>query len=65
LKGQIYLYYPELVDAPNTAATLEHLIEAAIETWERLEEDLLNKLIDTMENRVQAVLKADGWYTKY
>lgn len=25
----------------------------------------LNRLIDTMEHRVEAIVKANGWYTKY
>src|ERR1700712_3917007 len=42
------ILHPELVGAPNTAETLDLLIRCAIDTWERLGEDLLNRLIDTM-----------------
>jgi hypothetical protein len=36
-----------------------------MDTWERLGEDLFNRLIDTMERKVKAVVEAEGWYTKY
>jgi len=65
LKAEMYILHPELVGAPNTAETLDLLIRCAIDTWERLGEDLLNRLIDTMVHRVEAVIKAEGWYTKY
>ena len=65
LKAEMYRLYPELVGAPNNAETLDLLIRCAIATWERLEESMLNRLIDTMKHRVDAVLEANGWYTKY
>ncbi len=65
LKEKMYILHLELVGAPNTTETLEHLIKCAIDTWDRMGEQLLNKLIDTMERRVKAVLDAEGWYTKY
>jgi transposase len=65
LKAEMYRLYPELVSAPNNAETLDLLIRCAIATWERLEESMLNRLIDTMKHRVDAVLEANGWYTKY
>jgi len=65
LKAEMYILHPELVGAPNNAETLDLLIRCAIDTWNRLGEDLLNRLIDTMERRVKAVIEAEGWYTKY
>lgn len=65
LKAEIYRLYPDLVGAPNTIATLDYLIRCAMNTWDIIGEELLNKLIDTMEHRVKAVIDANGWYTKY
>lgn len=65
LKAEMYQLFPELVDMPNTEETLGYLIQCAITTWESLGEELLNRLIDTMTHRVDAILKANGWYTKY
>ena len=65
LKQEMYILYPELVGAPNNAKTLDLLIRCAIDMWERLGKELLNRLIDTMERRVKAVIEAEGWYSKY
>jgi transposase len=65
LKAAIYREFPELNTMPSNTATLEYLIECAQITWGRIGEDILNRLIDTMEHRVKAILYANGWYTKY
>jgi transposase len=65
LKAEMYRLYPELIGAPNNTETLDLLIRCAIATWERIGEELLNRLIDTMVHRVKAIIKAEGWYTKY
>ena len=38
---------------------------AAIDAWEIIEEDTINELIETMPERMQAIIDADGWYTYY
>jgi hypothetical protein len=53
------------VGASRDLKTLDLLIRYAITTWESLGESILNRLIDTMMYRVNAVLEAKGWYTKY
>jgi hypothetical protein len=46
-------------------STKELLIRAVQEAWEALLEELLNKLAETIQNRVTAIKEANGWYTKY
>jgi len=65
LKAQIYKTYPELLRMNNSEATLKLLIRCAIATWEDFGEQIMARLIDTMVNRVKAVILADGWYTTY
>ena len=65
MKAIIYECYPELEKAPDNEETLEHLIEAAKEAWHAINEHVLRYLCESMPHRVQAVLTADGWYTKY
>jgi transposase len=65
LKAEMYRQFPNLVGMPNTEETLDYLIQCAIQTWDTLEFSLLNRLMDTMEHRVEAVIEAKGWYTKY
>lgn len=43
----------------------EELRKRLNEIWWDIGEDVLNRLIDSMPNRIQAVLKARGWYTEY
>jgi hypothetical protein len=40
-------------------------LEAIEEAWENLGDDYFDKLIRSMDSRVNAVLEAKGWYTKY
>ncbi len=49
----------------ETEEAMEALIAAAQASWQRISQDVLNKLCDSMPHRVQAVIDADGWYTKY
>ena len=50
---------------PKTDAAKSALIRAAITVWEELDKRVLNKLAESMTRRLQAVIKAGGWYTKY
>lgn len=65
LKREIYRLYPELQTAPDTRETLYRLIYAAREAWENIRPQILVSLSETMPNRVQAIIQADGWYTEY
>jgi transposase len=60
LKAKIYILYPELVGVFNNAEALDLWIRYAMDTWDRLGEDLLNRLINAMECRVRAVINAKG-----
>ena len=65
LKREIYKYYPELLVAPDTEQTKRDLITAAQYIWEHLGDQILGNLADSMPYRVEAIIRADGWYTKY
>lgn len=65
LKREIYRLHPHLLHAPNTTNTKQRLIAAAREAWLNLRDDILIRLSETMPDRIQAVLKANGWYTEY
>jgi hypothetical protein len=49
----------------NSDSAMDYLIDCAKEAWETLAEEMLNKLASEMPKRVDAVLKANGLYTKY
>jgi hypothetical protein len=65
MKQEIYKLYPDLEHAPDTADTLELLIRAAKEARNNIDNQILEKLSNTMLHRVKAVIEANGWYTKY
>jgi len=48
----------------------EDLVKKAIEEaithcWELLDSKVFDTLAGSMVDRVEAIIKADGWYTKY
>jgi hypothetical protein len=65
LKAEIDRVYPELKGIGNSEATMNFIIECAQEAWETLGDVLLNKLVEGMQKRVNAVKALNGWYTKY
>ena len=65
VKEKIVEVEPTLSDMPVTKASLLLVERAAVAAWNRLEDDVLLHLIDTMPNRMQAVVAANGWYTHY
>jgi len=65
MKAEIYKLHPELEFVDDTEETLRALIEAAKEAWNSIEDRILYNLSVTMPHRVQAVINAKGWYTKY
>lgn len=64
MKQNIHKRYPELQFAKLNAASLALLRRAAMEAWHALDCEVLAKLVDTMPH-VEAVIAAEGWYTKY
>jgi transposase len=65
MKAEIYRLHPELTHAEDTVAIQHALVLAAMEAWDNLEDRILKNLCETMPNRVNAVIDAEGWYTKY
>ena len=49
----------------DTKNTLQRLIQAAQEAWQEIDQGILDSLSITMPHRVEAVIEAQGWYTKY
>ena len=65
MKQEIYKLHPELKHALDTEETHQLLIQAAKEAWHTIDQRVRVKLSTTMPHRVQAVIKANGWYTKH
>jgi len=65
LKAEIIRIHPEFITMKDNLSTKNHLIRCAMEAWDALKDGLLNKLASGMQKRVDAVIIANGWYTKY
>ena len=65
LKAEIDRAHPELKGMGNSNAVMDFMIRCAQDAWETLGPELLNKLAEGMQKRVDTVKAANGWYTKY
>ena len=63
MKNYIALHYPDL---PNGRQyRYEQLRTIVREAWDSIPEDFLRELIESMPDRCQAVIDAEGGHTKY
>lgn len=66
LKELVYIRHPDILSLPkDTEATKEAIFEAIKEAWEAIPDEFFKALVDSMPRRVQAVIDANGWQTKY
>ena len=65
LKVEIYKWRPDLEYAADNRQMLNILITTAQKAWAGIRDQVLIRLLDTMPNRVAAVIAAQGWYMKY
>jgi hypothetical protein len=58
--------FPEVaadkLELEHTQQRLESCLQA---TWDTLDQDLFDKLGTSMNDRIETVIVAKGWYTKY
>jgi hypothetical protein len=43
----------------------QRLFQAIREGWEAIGQDVINNLIKSMDTRVNTVIHAEGWYTRF
>jgi hypothetical protein len=43
----------------------DKLARAIVEAWEAILQDYIDGLIKSMDNRVNGILDAEGWHTRY
>ena len=66
MKEWIHTHYPELETLTGDKDIIkERMVEALQEAWDHLNDDFLDRLVESMKDRIKAVIKADGWHTKY
>jgi len=66
LKLELHRRYPDTATLCGSPQYIrERITERVNEVWWSIGEQVLEDLIDSMPDRVQALIKARGWYTKY
>lgn len=66
LKLELHRRYPDTATLSGSPQYIrQRIIERVHEVWWSIGEEVLDRLIDSMPHRVQALIKAQGWYTKY
>ena len=65
LKKTVLDLHPELEDIRGEENIRQALGTALQEAWSLIPKEYFDRLIESMEARVKAVIKAKGWHTKY
>ena len=65
LKDKVFELYSELADYGRSKIDWTRFRKALQGGWNSLDQDVIDRLIDSMPRRLAAVRKAKGWYTKY
>ena len=66
VKAELHRRYPDTKYLQGSPETIRKVLKPRVtEIWWEIGEEVLNGLIDSMPHRVEAVLHAKGWYTKY
>ena len=66
LKEKLHELYPHLQEVTGPLEEVQDYMERAIRhAWREIDQDKIDCLWRTMRNRCEAVINAEGWYTKY
>jgi hypothetical protein len=65
MKGILHREHPNIKDLKNNEADIRTLKGWIKEAWEAVPQELIDRLICLMPNRLAALRKAKGWYTRY
>lgn len=65
LKRELFNRYPSIANGRRRIRDWEVFREALIDSWNHIDQDVIDSLIRSMPRRIDAVKKARGWYTKY
>jgi hypothetical protein len=65
LKNWVLKLHPELTDMNKSEEAIQALEQALIEAWAAIPDEIFQFCLDSMPERVAAVIAAKGWHTKY
>ena len=66
LKELVFKHHPELIQVgENDEKIRKAMIDAMLDVWSEVGDQLMYDLIESMTTRVNAVLEAEGWHTRF
>ena len=65
LKNWFLRLHPELTNMGKREEDIQALGGALQEAWEAIPDEIFEGCLDNMPRRVQALIEANGWHTKY
>ena len=66
LKQLVYLVDKDIDNAKGSYEDIQERLFSALErAWQIIPDKLLHDLVKSMNSRLEAVIDAEGWYTKY
>lgn len=66
LKKRLQQQYPRIGETRGGKETVKKkLVEVLPLVWDTIPDEFFEKLYKSMPSRVEAVIQAKGWYTKY
>lgn len=65
LKETLYELVPYLDDISGPEEQRRSISEALPRAWRAIREEVMHRCLDSMNDRLQAVIDADGWQTRY
>ena len=66
MKAKLHEMYPDVFNMKGAPETIKaRLAEVLPSVWDALDEKLFEVCLDSMPERVQAVIDSKGWYTRY
>ena len=61
----LYELLPHLDDIEGIEQQRQAIVNTLPEAWRRIRSDIVKGVLDSMLRRIQAVIDAQGWQTKY
>ena len=66
LKENVHNVRPEIIQTPGGAEAVRSALKEVLPiAWNAIPRERMRKLINSMPRRVQALVDAEGWHTKY
>lgn len=65
LKRELFKRYPSLANGRRRQVDWDRFRAALVDSWDHMDQDSIDRLIQSMPRRIAAVRAARGYYTRY